>query len=539
MSNAKPKMPKGIPYIIGNEAAERFSYYGMRTILVIFMTKYLVDASGNADYMSPEEAKVWFHSFSTAVYAFPLLGALISDMFWGKYKTIMSLSIVYCLGHISLAFMDVPAMTQILEPRMWLALGLGLIAVGSGGIKPCVSAHVGDQFDSTNKTWLDKVFSYFYFSINFGATLSTLATPWLLAHVGPAVAFGIPGLLMMVATVFFWIGRTKFIAIPSVSEKIAHAKAGILPTEDIKKPLIKVLFATALLGTIYFQLGVSAAIATTAILLVLFFVLPTSKLQNEHQVEGAKQYMKEVFSKQGLKALGGLGVLYVFIATFWALFDQTGSSWVLQAEKMNRMVDLRFGPFQMEWLQFELLSSQIQAINPILIMLYIPLFLKVIYPLVGRFVEVTPLRKIGTGFFVTAISFIIVAKCEALIQAGQTPSIMWQFWAYVIITGGEVLISITALEFSYTQAPNSMKSVIMGFFLLSVSLGNIIVAMVNKVIQNPDGTVALMGADYYWFFVKLVTVAGVCFVVAAKFYKEESYIQDFRDSYDVPNGEPA
>ena len=131
------EMPKGIPYIVSNEAAERFSFYGMKGILIIFMTKYLLDSTGSDDFMGPEEAKGYYHMFTSAVYFTPLLGAIIADAFFGKYKTILTLSVVYCAGHLALAMDD---------SRMGLAIGLGLIALGSGGIKPCVSAHVGDQF---------------------------------------------------------------------------------------------------------------------------------------------------------------------------------------------------------------------------------------------------------------------------------------------------------------------------------------------------------------------------------------------------------
>ena len=241
---------------------------------------------------------------------------------------------------------------------------------------------------------------------------------------------------------------------------------------------------------------------------------------------GWDTYVKEVFSTRGLKALLGLGTLYIFIAFFWALYDQTGSSWVLQADKMNRWVDFRFGPFQWDFLNIELLPSQVQAINPILILIFIPLFSYVVYPAINKVFRLTPLRKIGLGFFVTAISFAIIAYIEHLIVAGQTPTIMWQFLAFAIITAAEVMISITALEFSYTQAPNSMKSFIMGVFMLSISLGNFFTAMVNKFIQNPDGTTSLDGPSYYWFFTVIVTVAGFLYIFAAKAYKEENYIHD-------------
>ena len=142
------KIPKGIPYIISNEAAERFSFYGMKAILVVYMTQYLHTAEGETN-LSEESAKAYFHLFSSAVYFFPVIGALISDIFFGKFKTIIFLSIIYCLGHFLLA----------VDPsKLGLAIGLSLIAIGSGGIKPCVSAHVGDQFSRTNSSLL----SYFW-----------------------------------------------------------------------------------------------------------------------------------------------------------------------------------------------------------------------------------------------------------------------------------------------------------------------------------------------------------------------------------------
>ena len=150
-------MPSGIPYIVGNEAAERFSFYGMKSILIVFMTKYLADQSGASDVMTPEEAKVWYHSFNSWVYFFPLAGALLADLVFGKYRTILWLSLVYCAGH---------AMLALDETRNGLFWGLALISIGSGDIKPCVSAHVGDQFGKANASLLEKVFGWFYFSIN-------------------------------------------------------------------------------------------------------------------------------------------------------------------------------------------------------------------------------------------------------------------------------------------------------------------------------------------------------------------------------------
>ena len=156
---ASKKLPGGIPYIIGNEAAERFSFYGMKGILTIFMAQMLVFMPGGVleEQMGPSEVVSRYHLFVSAVYITPLFGAFIADAFLGKYLTIMLLSIVYCLGHGALALMGTewPFLDEPLNPSFFLMLGLILICVGSGGIKPCVSAHVGDQFgESSAKIWM-------------------------------------------------------------------------------------------------------------------------------------------------------------------------------------------------------------------------------------------------------------------------------------------------------------------------------------------------------------------------------------------------
>ena len=208
------KLPTGLGYIIGNEAAERFSFYGMKAILATFLTVHLVTRTGESDVMTEAQATAWIHYFNFGVYFTPLIGAVIADRFFGKYKTIIVLSLVYCAGHFALAMDDT---------RVGLMIGLGLIAIGAGGIKPCVSAHVGDQFGSKNSHLLPSVFSWFYFAINLGAFLSMLATPYVLAELGPAWAFGIPGILMALATIVFWAGRNRYVHIPASGPKFFAA----------------------------------------------------------------------------------------------------------------------------------------------------------------------------------------------------------------------------------------------------------------------------------------------------------------------------
>ena len=432
---ATSSMPPGIPFIIGNEAAERFSFYGMRAILVVFMTEYLRDRSGSLAPLTNAQAMQYYHSFQSAAYFFPMAGALLADIFLGKYLTILSLSLVYCFGHLALALDDT---------ALGLQLGLTLIAIGSGGIKPCVSAHVGDQFGSANSHLLEKAFYWFYFSINAGSFISTLLIPVLLKNHGPHLAFAVPGILMLVATVVFWIGRRRFVHIPP----------------------------------------------------------------------GGREFIREALSRKGIQTLLRLSVIYLFVAAFWSLSDQAYSAWVFQAKAM----DLHF--LGNEWL-----PSQVGAVNPLLVLVYIPLFSYWLYPTLNRYFQMTPLRKIGIGLILPAIAFFLSYWIELKIASGMKPSIGWQLLGHALVTAGEVLAYGTCLEFSYTQAPPRMKSLVMSLMLAAVAVGNGFTALVNHFIQNADGSVKLSMANYYLSFaIFMVIVTGV-YVPFAKAFKERSHLQ--------------
>jgi len=173
----------------------------------------------------------------------------------------------------------------------------------------------------------------------------------------------------------------------------------------------------------------------------------------------------------------------------------------------------------------EVLSAQIQTANPVFILIMIPLFSYVIYPALNRVFPLTPLRKIGLGLFLTVVAFLIPAWIESRIVAGERPTIWWQILAFVILTMGEIMVSITHLEFSYTQAPPSLKSVALSIYLLSISLGNAFTAGVNWFIQNPDKTTKLQGPDYFLFFAGAMLVTAILYVFAAKKYRGKSYVQ--------------
>lgn len=460
-------MPKSVPFIIGNEAAERFSFYGIRSIMSTFLVAQFFNPTHNPALQNMAEAKSneLTHLFVTFAYFMPLVGGILADWFLGKYKVIFFLSIVYALGNLTLAFStgNLSAFT----------VGLIIIAIAAGGIKSCVSANVGDQFDKSNQHLMTKVYSWFYFSINTGSVVSTLFIPIVYNKYGPEWAFGIPGILMCLATIIFWSGRKKYIQVP--------------PT-GIKKE--NFLFISSYAIQSYFTKRPGETVWQVV----------------------AKKYSAE--SIDGVQAVYRILMVFAFTPIFWALWDQNLSEWVLQSAKMDRSF---FG--------YELLSEQIQTFNPLFLIGMIPVCSYFIFPFFNKIgLNPTPLRKIGAGLFLTGISFVVIALIQENIDGGGRPSVWWQILAYLILALAEILVSMTCLEYAYTQSPKSMKSTMTALYLLGIAAGNFFVSLVNGSIANGGFFADLIGANYYWFFIEILAVFFVLYLLVAKRLPEKSYI---------------
>ncbi|MBF5041478.1 POT family MFS transporter [Aggregicoccus sp. 17bor-14] len=453
------RFPPQIPFIIGNEACERFSFYGMRAVLTIFLADYLLRETVGPGEDRAAIAKSHFHLFMFGVYWFPLVGGWLADRVFGKFKVIFWLSLVYCLGHACLAFFeDVPT---------GFYLGLLLIAVGSGGIKPCVAAMVGDQFTEANKHLINKVFSVFYWSINLGSFFAALFIPAVLAKWGPAVAFGIPGVLMLLATIIFWAGRRHYVVVP--------------PTRHDPHSFLRVV-GSALRGR-------------------------GKKAPGSHWLDAARAEHPEL-AVEGSKAVLRLVLLFIPVMFFWMIFDQKASTLVLQAKVMDPHV----GPFTFQ-------PSQIQIINPALVMLLIPLLTLGVYPLVKRTGwELTPLRRMPLGMVLCAASYAIAGLFQIRMDAGQVLNIAWMVLPYAVLTVAEILVSTTGLEFAYTQAPREMKSVVQSLWLMATALANIFVAFIARI----D---AFKGPSQFFFYGTLALLAGLMLWLVARKFKVRDYYQ--------------
>ncbi|CAB0040183.1 unnamed protein product [Trichogramma brassicae] len=554
----KLKYPKSVFFIVSNEFCERFAYYGMRTILTMYFTDIL--------RVNKNDATVMYHIFSCLAYFFPLIGAIIADSFLGKFRTILYLSIVYAVGQLLLAASSMPTFNMpVMETSI---IGLFLIALGTGGIKPCVSAFGGDQFKlPEQEVYLSAFFSLFYFAINSGSLLSTIITPIMRKDLTCfdqnscyPLAFVVPACLMIVSIVIFAGGKRLY---------------------KMKQPS----------GNIVVQ--VSKCVGHALIRKC------KSKQSRDHWLDHADdKYDRRMI--EDVKSVIKVLKLFIPLPFFWALFDQQGSRWTFQAARMDGDV---FG--------YMLKPDSFQVLNPVFIIIFIPIFQFAVYPVIEKFLFInTPLRKLSVGGILAGLSFVVsalvefqlevvtgkvnVLEKEALTYAinsthvseafkdraiksdsgdprvhalvlfeepvdgsvfirlesstknfsfkldyrsgtiQMTPVIevlhnsyklvikdkvvdeefwmknggvytinarigkyfqeakgitvvnsnsihmLWLIPQYIIITMGEIMFSITGLEFAFTQAPVAMKSLLQASWLLTVAVGNLIVVIIAE-----------------------------------------------------------
>lgn len=445
-------LPGQSKYIIGTEACERFSFYGMKSILMLYMTGYLM--------MSENWSTATLHIFAGMVYLLPLAGAWLADKVWGRYKTILYISLLYCVGHGVLATAD---LFHTIEARRYILMaGLFIIALGAGGIKPCVSAFIGDQIPDKSPRLMTKAFNAFYWAINLGSFFSFLVIPAMEQHYGYSWAFAVPGIFMGIATFVFWLGRNSYHRIPP-SRNSGHA--------GFWKVLSIVLFRGGWKGAGE-RCGASA-------------------------VEDARHILK-ILS------------IFAFVIPFWSIFEQTASSWVAQG---SRMIPVSIPlPGGRAW---DIGPEEIQAANPVFVMILIPLITVFVYPKVVTLAK--PLVRLGTGIALSAVTFLIVAYLQHRLETGEVMSIAWQLIPYCILTISEILVSTTGLEFAYTQAPIHLKSVITSFWNLTIFAGNMLVAAITFFLSNGQSANAI-STDRFILYAVLAAVVAVAYAFRARRY---------------------
>jgi len=409
-------LPRSAYYIIFVEGCERFCFYGLKTVLLLYFMRFLL--------MGKDSATVAYHIFSSACYFTPVIGAIISDGFIGRYWTILILSIIYFSGTV---FLTVTAVPSIGHRQLWgPAIGLGLIALGTGGIKPCVNAFGADQITTTNPKTLSRYFAFFYFAINCGSLLSTLLTPLLRSQIHCfgydcyTVAFAVPSFLMLCAITIFILGTSQYKRIP--------------PKENIIVKFVAIIFRALRNG------------------------LCRSSSESRADWLGYADDRYDSSDINDVRAVVRVCVLFTPIIIFQALFDQIGSRWTYQASLMDGSLG-GLGTIQ---------PDQMQALNSFFVLLFIPIFEEVIYPMFARCnFLIRHLQRMFVGLLVMVVAFVVAALVQSTIQSRyetipvRLTTNVFNGYSCPIIVGNETIEMKKAIEVSckeFVETPMVFRS---------------------------------------------------------------------------------
>ncbi|XP_063979050.1 peptide transporter family 1-like isoform X3 [Diachasmimorpha longicaudata] len=521
--NMKLKYPKSVFFIVSNEFCERFSYYGMRTILALYLKNKL-------DY-SDNTATVIYHIFTMFVYFFPLFGAMLADSVLGKFRTIFYLSIVYALGQLLLSASAVP--TFGLPIRECSIIGLLLIALGTGGIKPCVAAFGGDQFIlPEQEKYLITFFSVFYFAINSGSLISTFLTPELRNNVKCfgdqecfSVAFLVPAVLMIVSVVIFLSGKSLY--------RLKEPEGNV------------VLEVVKCMSTTYPVLPTDG----TAQLRILNPRDCTLPILINNQTMIVKPF--GIWEDIGIRLKGHESI------TYSADFSQCNE--LQNASLRNGIITVVEGQAISYVLEpvgsyaYKDYNNKSTNGNPaIRLLTYNTLkpnavtrvkLSKVDYDFTTtttrNLAQITPLADFSPGEYDVKVNDVNVGSIEiklggvytlqiyvtanatkmglTTITPPNSVHILWLIPQYIVITMGEVMFSVTGLEFAFTQAPVTMKSLLQAAWLMTVAFGNLIVVIIA------EAKIFDRQALEFFLFAALMLVDISIFAVMAKFYKYKTY----------------
>ncbi|CAD5221998.1 unnamed protein product [Bursaphelenchus xylophilus] len=381
--------PKWTFFIILQEFFERFSYYGiMNTLMLYFL---------NVVNFQRSDAVIATQFFSITCYTSPFLGSILADGYIGKFKTIFILSVVYTLGQALLTYSATFNPGTAFHPGVDL-LALFIIGIGTGGIKPCVSTFGGDQFDPKQLVMISLFFSIFYFSINVGATITFLVSPIVrtLPCLGKdscyPLCFGIPTLLMAVATICFGLGSVYYIKKPPTNNVFKQVY------DTIKEALRNYRKSSNKCGRF------------------LDYSLDEHDCNKDKDCRqtkdnGSNGYCAKKVLVSDIRTVIKVLVIFIPAGIYFSLNAMRGAKWILQALEMDPNITDHF----------QILPDQLSVIYPLLVLVLIPFLNGVVYPTVDQFFKVTPLRKMVAGTVVAGFAFWIAAVVQSRIDAYSTP----------------------------------------------------------------------------------------------------------------------
>jgi proton-dependent oligopeptide transporter, POT family len=445
--------PRGLATLFFTEMWERFSYYGMRALLILFMTAAAIDGGLGMD---AQQAGAIYGLYTAFVYLLALPGGWVADRLIGQRKAVLYGGIIIAAGHFSMA---IPAVTGALGELPPFYAGLALIVVGTGLLKPNVSTMVGELY-SRDDARRDAGFSLFYMGINIGAFLAPLVTGWLGEQINWHLGFAAAGVGMVFGVIQYLAGDRHL------------GTAGLRPNVELEP-------GAPPSGNASFGLLVAALVVVFITMLQLFGVVDLTTAVGLASASGiiivalAVAYFGYMFVAGGLdpverKRLGVIVILFLFSAIFWSGFEQAGSSLNLFARDLT---DRTIGGWEMP-------ASWLQSVNSLFIITLAPVFAWFWIWSSRRRVEPSSPAKFAFGLVFLGLGFLVMVGASARAAAGEQVSPMWLVLTYLLHTLGELALSPVGLSTVTKLAPHRMVGQMMGVWFLAIALGNLMAGQV-------------------------------------------------------------
>ena len=456
--------PHSLSTLFFTEMWERFSYYGMRALLVLYLV--------NSQNYSESDALHIYAVYTGLVYLTPLIGGYLADRFLGSQKAIFIGGLTMMIGHFLMAFPN------------FLYLAIGMLIIGNGYFKPNISSLLGRLY-KPDDVRRDSGFSIFYVGINLGAFLA----PLIVGYVGETInwhyGFAIAGFGMLAGLIQFYIGQNKIIKedISSQSKKLNPADWGIITLVSlINLPLILVILElNQIINDFFFEI--------LAILIILIFFYFITK----------KKQLLTV--KKDIKRIAYIGILSIFVIFLWVGFEQAGGSLTLFA---NNSVDRNF-------LGFVIPASFFQSINPLIIILIGPMIANFWLSVDRSKNKINTSQKMGLGLLLLASGFFLIMLVN---NSSETSiSLWWLVGVYFLHTMGELCLSPIGLSMVSKVSPKKIASLMMGFWFLSSAVANFTAGKLPAILESNN-------LDLFTFLSVSSLVAGLVLIFISSFMEK-------------------
>lgn len=498
--------PKGLYVLFVTEMWERFSYYGMRAIFVLFLTKALL--------LSDKDASNIYGSFTGLVYLTPLIGGYISDRYWGNRKSILIGGILMAIGQFLMFFSG--SLLGNASSTTTMVIGLTFLIIGNGFFKPNISTMVGQLYPKGDSR-VDGAFTIFYMGINLGAFFSPLVCGGL-GDTGDIHDFKwgflAAGIGMIISVITFELVKNKYIidpegnpvGMPPTKKEISKAEsnAGKAKTNTTK---VGVILAIGLaLVALFHQLGldmIGSCIFASALAVPALIITDSSLTGDE------KQRIWVIF------------ILSFFVIFFWSAFEQAGASLTIFADQQTNR---KIGGWEMP-------ASWFQSINPLGIILLAPLFSSIWISLGRRKMEPPSPLKMAMGLALLCLGYVVIAMGVNGVDSQTKISMWWLIILYVLHTMGELCLSPIGLSMVSKLAPVRFASLLMGTWFLANAAANKLAGSLSALIPPGAGETAaegpveipsLMGfqiTNLYEFFMIFIVMSGLAALILLVIYR--------------------